>query len=198
MIDFWFDFASSYSYLGALRIEAAARLAGETVRWRPFLLGPIFTAQQGLKTSPFEAQPIRGKYMWRDVERLSAKYGFPFQKPKVFPQRSILANRVACVGLDQPWIGDFVRGTFRAEFGHGKDINEPATLAEVLDSLALDPKPILEQAGTDAIKQRLRELTDEAQELGLFGAPNVVVSGELFFGQDRIDDALAFAKTTRG
>lgn len=194
MLDFWFDFASPYSYVGALRIEAAARVAGEKVRWRPFLLGPLFQAQLGIKDSPFNLQPVRGKYMWRDVERLCAKYGFPFKKPESFPQRSILAARVALIGLDKPWAGDFIRGTFRAQFGEGKDIASEETLAGVLQGLAVDPAPLFQEAATEPVKRQLRAFTDEAQSLGLFGAPNVVVNGELFFGQDRIDDALAWAK----
>lgn len=197
MIDFWFDFASTYSYVGALRIEAAARVAGETVRWRPFLLGPIFTAQQGLKTSPFNTQPVRGAYMWRDVERLCQKYGFPFKKPEVFPQRSILAARLAIVAHDKPWLGDFVRGVFKAEFGEGKDISVHAVLGDVLSALSVDPSPLFQQAETEPVKRELRAYTDEAQRLGIFGAPNIVVGDELFFGQDRIDDALAWAKAKR-
>ena len=194
MIDFWFDFASSYSYLGALRIEAAARVAGEKVRWRPFLLGPIFQAQLGLKDSPFNQQPVRGAYMWRDVERLCGKSGFPFKRPELFPQRSILAARIALIALEKPWVGDFIRGTFRAQFGEGKDIASQETLAGVLQSLAVDPAPLFQEAETEPVKRQLRAFTDEAQALGIFGAPNVVVNGELFFGQDRIDDALAWAK----
>jgi 2-hydroxychromene-2-carboxylate isomerase len=195
MIDFWFDFASTYSYVGALRIEDAARAVGEQVRWKPFLLGPIFTAQLGVKTSPFNTQPVRGAYMWRDLERLCAKYGFPFQKPEVFPQRSILAARIALIALDQPWVGDFIRAVFRAEFGEGKDISSQAVLGDVLSALAIDPSPYFQQAETEPVKRQLRAFTDEAQALGIFGAPNVVVKDELFFGQDRIDDALEWAKT---
>lgn len=194
MIDFWFDFASSYSYVGALRIEAAARVAGVKMRWRPFLLGPIFQAQLGIKDSPFNQQPVRGKYMWRDVERLCSKYGFPFKKPEVFPQRSILAARIALIALEKPWAGDFIRGTFRAQFGEGKDIASQETLAGVLQALAVDPAPLFQEAETEPVKRQLRAFTDEAQSLGIFGAPNLVVNGELFFGQDRIDDALAWAK----
>lgn len=197
MLDFWFDFASPYSYVGALRIEAAARVANEKVQWKPFLLGPIFTAQLGIKDSPFNQQPVRGKYMWRDVERLCGKYGFPFTKPAVFPQKSVLPARVVCASLDQPWVGDFVRAAFRAEFGQGKDLAQTDVIAEVLHGLALEPGPILEAAGSEPIKAKLRALTDEAVALGIFGAPNVVVNGELFFGQDRLDDALDWAAKKR-
>lgn len=192
MLDFWFDFASTYSYVGALRVEGLCRAAGVSLRWRPFLLGPIFTAQLGLKDSPFNAQPVRGKYMWRDVERLCGKYGLPFQQPASFPQRSILAARVACVLLERPELGDFVRGAFRAQFAEGKDLASAAVLGDVLSSLGLDPAPVFVEAESEPVKRQLRAFTDEAAALGVFGAPNAVVKGELFFGQDRLEDAIAW------
>lgn len=114
MLDFWFDFASSYSFIAAQRVEALCKEAQVELRWRPFLLGPIFTAQQGIKDSPFNTQPVKGRYMWRDVERLCQKYGLPFARPEKFPQRSVLAARVCCVALNKPWCGDFVRAVFKA------------------------------------------------------------------------------------
>lgn len=193
MLDFYFDFASPYSYVGAMRVEALCNNAKLPMRWRPFLLGPIFTAQQGIKDSPFNAQPVKGQYMWRDVERLCAKYGYPFKKPESFPQRSLLAARAACVALEKPWCGDFIRGVFQASFGHGKDIALPSTLGDVLSSLGIDPATVLPQAELDPVKRLLRAFTDEAIALGVFGAPNAVINKELFFGQDRIEDAIGWA-----
>ena len=172
------------------------------MRWRPFLLGPVFTAQQGIKDSPFNTQPVRGRYMWRDVERLCEKYGLPFRKPEVFPQRSILAARVGCVAMDKPWCGDFVRGVFRANFAEGRDIAAQATLGDVLSKLGVDPGPVFLEAEGDPVKRQLRAFTDDAMALGIFGAPNAVVSddagsAELFFGQDRLEDAIAWAQRRR-
>lgn len=193
MLDFYFDFASPYSYVGAMRVEALCKNAGVPMRWRPFLLGPIFTAQQGIKDSPFNTQPVKGQYMWRDVERLCAKFGYPFKKPQSFPQRSLLAARAACVALEKPWCGDFIRGVFMASFGQGKDLAAPATLGDVLSSLGIDPATVLPQAELDPVKRLLRAFTDEALALGVFGAPNSVIAKELFFGQDRIEDAVGWA-----
>lgn len=194
MLDFYFDFASPYSYVGAARVEALCRAAGVPMRWRPFLLGPIFTAQQGIKDSPFNTQPVKGKYMWRDVERLCEKHALPFKKPESFPQRSILAARVACVALEKPWCGDFIRRVFKANFAQGKDIAAPATLGDVLQGLGVDPATVIPQAEMDPVKRLLRAFTDEAIAHGVFGAPNAVIGNELFFGQDRLEDAIAWAK----
>ena len=98
---FWFDFASTYSYLSAMRIEDLARDAGVEIKWMPFLLGPIFQAQ-GWGNSPFNIYPAKGKYMWRDMERLCAVRGLPFKRPSIFPQNSIRAARVALAALVTP------------------------------------------------------------------------------------------------
>jgi 2-hydroxychromene-2-carboxylate isomerase len=192
-LEFWFEFASTYSYVGALRIEEECRAAGVPLVWRPFLLGPLFTAQLGIKDSPFNVNPIRGRYMWRDLERLCAKHGLPWRQPSVFPRGTVLASRVACAGEGQPWLGDFVRAIFRANFAEDRDISQPDVLAEVLRGLGLEPEPVLASAVTEAHKARLRANTDQASALGIFGAPNCVTRGELFFGQDRIADAIAWA-----
>src|ERR1700759_4773104 len=126
-VDFWFDFASTYSYLAVTRIRALAGAAKVTVNFRPFLLGPIFKTQ-GWDTSPFNLYPAKGRYMWRDLERLCADRGLPPKRPDPFPQLSVLAARVALIGLDQDWGEDFCVNAFRAQFGEGGSISEPATL----------------------------------------------------------------------
>lgn len=191
-LEFWFDFASTYSYVAAMRVEALCQREGVALAWKPFLLGPIFTQQLGIKDSPFNSQPARAKYMWRDLERVSAKYALPFLKPAVFPQRSILAARVACAAEGQPWLGDYVRGVYTREFGEGRDIGQPDVIKSVLLALDVDAAQWLAAAESDANKLKLRALTEEAGQRGIFGAPNMFIGGEHFFGQDRLDDALAW------
>ena len=193
-LDFWFEFASTYCYPAAMRIAPLAAAAGVTVRWRPFLLGPIFKAQ-GWDTSPFNIYPDKGRYMWRDLERLCAALDLPFKRPDRFPQGSLLAARVATVGLDEAWGEDFVRAVYRAEFGEGRVISEPTVIGELLAGLGVDPATTLAQAQSDVTKVKLRAQTEDAQRLGIFGAPSFVVNGELFWGNDRLEQALAW--TTR-
>jgi 2-hydroxychromene-2-carboxylate isomerase len=193
-IDFWFDFGSTYSYPAALRIGPLAQAAGVSVRFRPFLLGPIFKAQ-GWITSPFNLFPAKGRHMWRDLERVCAELGLPFQRPDPFPQNSLLAARVALAGFDQGWCEDFCRAVFRAEFGEGRRIEDAATIGDVLAGLSIAPAPTLAAAQSDAIKARLRRETEEAQRLGLFGAPSFTCAdGELFWGNDRLEPALRWAR----
>jgi 2-hydroxychromene-2-carboxylate isomerase len=192
-IDFWFDLGSTYSYPAALRIGPLAQAAGVSVRFRPFLLGPLFKAQ-GWTTSPFNLYPAKGRHMWRDLERVCAELGLPFKRPDPFPQNSLLAARVALVGFEQGWGDDFCRAVFRAEFGEGRRIEDAATISDVLMDLNVAPAPTLAAAQSDAIKARLRRETEEAQRRGLFGAPSFVCAdGELFWGNDRLEQALRWA-----
>jgi 2-hydroxychromene-2-carboxylate isomerase len=192
MLDFFFEFASTYSYPAALRIGAVARTAGVTVRWRPFLLGPIFRTQ-GYDTSPFNVHEAKGRYMWRDLARTCENLGLPFRRPEPFPQNGLLAARVAYVGLDEDWGEAFCRAVFTAEFGQGLEIGSEAVIRDLLVGLAQHPDAILARARSDEIKTRLRATTEEAQRLGIFGAPNFVVGDELFWGNDRLEQAICYA-----
>ena len=195
VLDFWFDFASTYSYLAAMRIGTLAQDAGVRVRFRPFLLGPIFKAQ-GWNTSPFNLYPAKGRNMWRDLERSCAELKLPFRRPDPFPQNSLLAARVALAALDQPWGEDFCRALFCAQFAEGRRIDDAAAVGNVLARLKIEPQPVLAAAQSDALKTRLRAQTEEAQRLGVFGAPIFTTAdGELFWGNDRLEPALRWAKT---
>jgi 2-hydroxychromene-2-carboxylate isomerase len=194
-LDFWFDFASTYSYPAAMRIGALAIDAGAAVRWRPFLLGPIFKAQ-GWETSPFNLYEAKGRHMWRDLERLCADLHLPFRRPEPFPQSSLLAARIALVGLADGWGEDFCRAVFRAGFAESRRIDDLGTMADILTNLVRDPAGTIDSATTDSTKEQLRQQTTEAQQLGIFGAPTFVTAdGELFWGNDRLERALQWAKT---
>ena len=193
MLDFWFEIASTYSYVAAMRIESECARAGLKVRWRPFLLGPLFAEQQGIHDSPFNANPVRGRYMWRDIERLCEKHAADWRRPSVFPRHSVLAARVACAVSGNEREPAAVREIFRANFALDEDISDPRVLSAALARAGIDGEPILARATSPEVKQQLRANTDEARALGIFGAPDFVVGGELFFGQDRLTDAIAWA-----
>jgi len=192
-LEFWYEFASTYSYLSAMRIEALAAAAGVAIAWKPFLLGPIFKAQ-GWDTSPFNLYPAKGRYMVRDLERLAADRGLAFALPAVFPQNSLRAARLALIGGDEGWIAPFTRAVYLAEFAHGLDISDRQALGPVLQSLHLDSERIFARIEQADIKERLRRQTAEAQARGIFGAPSFLVGEELFWGDDRLEQALAWAK----
>jgi 2-hydroxychromene-2-carboxylate isomerase len=198
-VEFWHEFGSTYSYLSAYRIEDLAHAAGVAVSWRPFLLAPIFK-EQGWNDSPFNVYPAKGRYMWRDVERLCAKYGVPFARPSRFPRDGLLAARVACLARAkfEPWLPDFVREVFRANFAEDREIGDAVEIRSILDDLGRPGAEIVERARTPENKQRLRDHTHRAIELGIFGAPSFVVGGELFWGNDRLEDALGWRQAHTG
>ncbi len=190
-LEFWFEFASTYSYPAALRIEAAVRAAGVPLAWRPFLLGPIFRAQ-GWNDSPFNLYEAKGRYMWRDLERVCAELDAPFRRPSTFPRNGLLAARVACHFADAPWCPDFVRAVYRANFAEDRDIADPLVVATCLEIAGEPASARIEEAQSPASKDRLRAQNERAVALGVFGAPSFTVGGELFWGNDRLEAALAF------
>lgn len=196
-VDFWFDFASSYSYLSAMRIEREAAARSVAVRWRPFLLGPIFVAQ-GWNDSPFNLQPVKGRYMWRDMERRSRRFGLAFRRPqpdeaKGFPRNSLLAARAALAVLDESWGKDFCRRLFAAEFEDWQDIADRAVIDQCLAAARGGAAGFVGGDVTDVHKTALRANVEEAVALEIFGAPSFVTGGEVFWGDDRLEDALDWA-----
>ena len=194
MIEFWYEFASTYSYPAAMRVERMAEAAGVRVEWRPFLLGPLFHAQQGLTDSPFNAFPVKGQYMWRDMERVCAEEGLPLNHPSQFPRNSLLAARVAIAGLDDGWTPDFSRKVYEANFVADQDISSPDVLGPLIAEAGGSPHAALEAAGSDAVKARLKDHVNQAKARGVFGSPSFITAdGELFWGNDRLEQALAWA-----
>jgi 2-hydroxychromene-2-carboxylate isomerase len=191
-IDFFYEFASTYSYITAMRVAPLAEAAGVTVCWRPFLLGPIFKAQ-GWETSPFNLYPAKGRYMVRDCERHCTALGIAFSLPEPFPQNTLLAARVATAAMAEGWGEDFSRAVYRAQFAERRNIGEAPVIAEIVRSLGRDSGAVLARAQGDDIKQALRATTEEAQRIGIFGAPSFVAAGELFWGNDRLEQALSYA-----
>ncbi len=190
-IDFWFEFASTYSYLSALRLPGLAAKAGVTVRWRPFLLGPIFAAQ-GWDTSPFNIYAAKGNYMWRDMERRAGKLGLSIHRPDPFPQNSLLAARVAQTAPEGPEMIAFCHNVYLAQFSERLDISDPDVIAACASAARL-PGDIIAQSQSDENKLALRAATEDAIRHGIFGAPSFTVDGELFWGDDRLEDALDWA-----
>ena len=194
VIEFWYEFASTYSYPAAMRVEAIAAEADVAVRWRPFLLGPIF-ADLGWSTSPFNLQPVKGAYMWHDVARSCDKLGLAFRQPEPFPQNGLLAARVATALPDDGTRARFSRAVYHAEFAEGQTISEPEVLAALLEAQELEAESLLIRAADPAIKQALRDLTDVARRNGIFGAPTWrTPDSELFWGNDRLEEALEWVQ----
>jgi 2-hydroxychromene-2-carboxylate isomerase len=188
-LEFWFDFGSNYSYLSMMRIEALAARHGIPVALKPFLLGPIFKSF-GWDTSPFVLQKLKGDYTWRDMERQAAKYALPWKRPSTFPRRALLPLRVALHGADQPWAWAFCKQIMQMNFVHDRDIDDPALVGDILTSLALPAADLIAIAQSDASKAALRAQSELAAQRGIFGAPTFFIGDEMFWDNDRLEDAL--------
>ncbi len=193
-LEFWYEFGSTYSYPAAMRIERLADKAGVGLRWRPFLLGPIFKAY-GWNDSPFNIFEAKGRYMWRDLTRICEGERIPLKLPPVrFPQNGLKAARLALVGEGEGWTPAFTRAVFLANYAEQKDISDEETLGAILATLGVDADAALAEASTLPIKDRLKQQTEEAARRGIFGAPSFTIGDELFWGNDRLEAALAWAK----
>jgi len=191
-LEFWYEFGSSYSYPAAMRIDEQAAKSGVEVKWRPFLLGPILAAQ-GLTDSPFNLYPAKGRYMVRDLERTCAALDLPFSMPDPFPQNGLYAARLALIGADEGWAADFSRAVYLAEFGDGANIFSKELLGDILSDLGVDASSCLNEIESPEAKERLKVQTAKAQDLGIFGAPSFIAGGELYWGNDRLEQAVEHA-----
>ena len=195
-LEFWFDFGSNYTYLAMMRIEHEAARRGVRVAWRPFALGAIFKSF-GWETSPFVLQKAKGDYVWKDMERQCRKAGLPWHKPTSFPRSALLPLRVALFGAQETWIGAFCRAIVSLNFARDREIDEEPVVREALAALGVDAAPVIEAATSPANKDALRAQTELARAIGIFGAPTFLVAGEMYWGNDRLDDALEAAALFR-
>jgi len=194
-IDFWFTMGSTYSYLSVSRVADVERSTGMTFRWRPFHLLIIL---QEMKHIPFADKPTKSAYMWRDIERRAAMYGIPMKLPVPYPARqSVVANLVAIVGMRENWGADFVRAAYRRWFQRGEETGSEPNVSESLRDIGQDPERVLTLANSDDTKSVLTAETDAARELGIFGSPTFIVGRELFWGDDRLADAINWCRFGR-
>jgi 2-hydroxychromene-2-carboxylate isomerase len=191
-LDFWFEYGSTYTYLTVARLHATASRHGVEVRWRPFLLAPIMI-EQGMAQGPFLPYPQKLRYMWRDLERRAAAHGLPYRQPSHYPPNTLLTARVGMLAASQGWCRQFTERSFALHWTEDIAIGSDENLSAALTSLGKDAAAMLAQAQGAANKEALRAATEEARTLGIFGSPAYVTRGELFWGDDRLDDALAWA-----
>ncbi|MGG5820191.1 2-hydroxychromene-2-carboxylate isomerase [Falsiroseomonas sp. HW251] len=191
-VDFWVSIGSTYTYLAVMRAEAVAQAEGVALNWRAFSVRKIMVEQNN---SPFRNKPVKAAYMWRDIARRAAARGLSPRIPAPYPLEEFdLANKVAVLGLQRGWGRDYIRAAYRLWFEQGIEAGQPDNLAGALGGLGLDVAAALEEARSDAIRAAYDAATEEAKALGVFGAPSFVAAGEVFWGDDRLEDALAWAK----
>ena len=191
-IDFWFTMGSTYSYLSVMRLADIESVHGVRFRWRPFQLLLIL---QEMKHVPFADKPAKARYMWRDIERRAAMYGLPVKLPAPYPaKQSITANLIATVGMREDWGPDFVRAAYRRWMQQGEETGSEPNVSSSLRDIGQEPGHVLTLANAQATKDLLFNETDTARQLGIFGSPTFVVGRELFWGDDRVGDAVSWLK----
>jgi 2-hydroxychromene-2-carboxylate isomerase len=194
-IDFWFTMGSTYSFLSVMRLAEVEREAGVSFRWRPFHL---LTILQEMKHVPFADKPAKSAYMWRDIERRAAMYGLQARLPAPYPvKQSVIANLIATVGMQEGWGQDFVRSAYRRWFEFGEETGSEPNVSASLREIGQEPQRVLQLAASKDVKDRLAAETDAARALGIFGSPTFSVGQELFWGDDRLQDAICWSKYGR-
>ena len=185
-IEFYFDFGSPAAYLAATQLPHIAADTGAELVWKPMLLGGVFQATGN--HSPAEIKP-KGPYMNRDLARFARRYGVPFAHNPHFPINTLLLMRGATgLQMQQPdRFADYVKAMYGAVWVDGRNMNDPATVGSVLQAAGFDAAAVLALANAQDTKDRLKAITQEAVERGVFGAPTMFVGGEMFWGQDRLD-----------
>lgn len=190
-LDFYFFYGSNHSYLSVMRIEPLAAAAHVEVRWRPFNLREILIEQNN---TGFVKNEVKMNYFWHDIERRAARHNIPFVGRVPHPvDPELLALRVGLIAAQDGWCPEYSRATFRDWFINGYAPGVADHVERVLASLDKPTTPIIDRAKSSEGDSLLKKATDEARGLGIFGAPTFAIGREIFWGDDRLEDALRFA-----
>jgi 2-hydroxychromene-2-carboxylate isomerase len=185
-LEFYFDFSSTYGYLGSHLIDALGARHGREVAWKPILLGAAFKAT-GLP--PLPTIPLKGDYAFRDVLRCARYYGIPYKHPTVFPISTVAPARAVwwMQGQDPVRAKALARALYDAYFQQDINISNPSDTVRVAASIGIDPAAAEAALNDPAVKDKLRAEVDAAIARGVFGSPIVFVDDEPFWGVDRFD-----------
>ena len=191
-MDFWFSIGSTYTYLSVMRLDRVAQETGIAFSWQPFNVREIMREMGNV---PFADKPVKLAYMWRDIERRARHYGVPFRGPAPYPLQDLpRVNRLAVTAFAQGWGKPFVRAAYRHWFERLEDPTRDETLPGLIEALGRDPVQALAAADSPQGHDALAAQTRAARELGVFGAPSFVVDREVFWGDDRLEDAIAWVR----
>lgn len=194
-VDFYFFIGSTYTYLAVNRVEALAAREGVTLQWRPFNVRDIMIEQNN---RPFVGKPVKMQYMWRDVQRRAHRYGIAFRSIPDYPvDPDGLASRVAVIAAGEGWCPEYVKATYQAWFMENKAPGESSHMRSILSQLGKSPDSVLSRADSPEVRASLDAETERARQLGIFGSPTFVFGSEIFWGDDRFEDAVEWAKSHR-
>ena len=192
-IDFYFSIGSTYTYLSITRILDVEKEHQVKFNWKPFSVRAIMKEMNNI---PFPKDKInKVNYMWRDIERRAEGYGFFAKTPVPYPLSEFdLANQIAILGLNEGWGKDYTRLTYKKWFQEGKEPVIEPSINEICKELKLDKDEILSKAKTKIIEDNYLANTDSARKNKIFGSPSFIVNNEIFWGDDRMEDAIKWSK----
>ncbi|HET6999432.1 MAG TPA: DsbA family protein [Solirubrobacterales bacterium] len=188
---FYFDLGSPYAYLTAERVSGLFTEAGlEQPEWQPILLGGLF---QRFGRESWGTGPGREEGMV-EVERRASAYGLPpIAWPEPWPGNTLTAMRVATFAKQTGRTVSFSLAAFRQAFAAGRDLTEPDNVMIAAAACELHPRALFKAVQTDIVKSALRDATERAGDAGVKGVPALVVGEEVFWGDDRLEEAVAAA-----
>ena len=193
-IDFWFSIGSTYTYLTVSRLNELSKQEGLGFNWHPFSVRKIMMDMDNIPFTP-PAKKIKSDYMWRDIERRAGFYGFNPKIPAPYPLTEFdLANKLAVLGINEGWGMDYVISTYKRWFEQGKEPATEANLTEIFDELKLNKDEVMTQVQSTEIEKKYLENTEKAYSLGVFGSPTFIFEGEIFWGDDRLEDCIKWVK----
>ena len=192
-IDFYFSIGSTYTYLSVTRILDVEKKHQVKFNWLPFSVRSIMKEMNNI---PFPKEKInKVNYMWRDIERRAEGYGFFAKTPVPYPLTEFdLANKLALLGLKEGWGVDYIRLTYKRWFQEGKEPATEPNISEIFKELKIDKEKAIKDANSSEIDKQYLKNTESARENKVFGSPSFIVNGEIFWGDDRMEDAITWSK----
>ena len=192
-IEFWFSIGSTYTYLSVIRLKEVEEKFGVKFSWQPFSVRKIMLEMDNVPFPP--TKQVKADYMWRDIERRAYSYGFEAKVPAPYPLKKFdLANSVAVLGVQGGWCAEYVSATYRRWFVDGLEPGSEPNVSESLREIGLKPGIVLKLAADEKIQKAYLKQTEQAQSKNIFGSPSFIVDDELFWGDDRLEDAVNWAQ----
>jgi len=183
-IQFWFDIGSPAAFLAWTQIEAIATRYQAELHWKPMLLGGVFKATGN---SPPAAVVAKGRYMLADLGRYAQRYGIALQFNPHFPVNTLMVMRGLTGMLQEPAFPATLKLLYEGMWQGGHNLADTEVVRTLLNDAGLEGDEFITLSRDTAVKEKLRQSTEEAVSRGVFGAPSIFVDDELFFGQDRLD-----------
>ena len=189
-IDFWFSIGSTYTYLSVNRLADVSKKENIKFNWYPFSVRKIMMDMDNIPFTP-PSKKIKSDYMWRDIERRAKFYGFFANVPTPYPLKEFdLANQLAILGMKEGWGVEYVTLTYKRWFQQGKEPAIEPNLSEILNELNLNKEEVIKNSNSANIKNQYLQNTENAYKAGVFGSPTFIYKGEVFWGDDRLEDCI--------